>query len=102
MPNFPSDSTLKRIDKKLRSGAFSATLPPGASAQDKFKYDICKKILTFMKDHDLSQRELAKRLEIHESRVSEIVHYKITKVTVDRLMSHLERLKINVSYKLVA
>jgi predicted XRE-type DNA-binding protein len=102
MPKWPNESSLKSMDKKLRKGMWSATLPPAAGPVERFKYDLCKKILIYKKDHELSQRELAKILGIDESRVSEILHYKISRMTADRLMNHLERLNKKVSFKVGA
>jgi predicted XRE-type DNA-binding protein len=101
MPKFPSEATLRKMDKKLKRGVFTATLQPGASASEQFKFALCKEILCHMKDERLTQRELAHQLGVHESRVSEIIHYKVAKVSVDRLMQYLEMLRSSVRYKLV-
>jgi predicted XRE-type DNA-binding protein len=67
-------------------------LPPGASSLDKMKYELCKQLLVYMQDHELTQRELAKKLGVVESRVSEALHYRIQKVTLDRLVRYHQTL----------
>ena len=96
---WPADSSLKSMDRKLARGMWSATLSPDASPTDRFKYDLCKKLLAYMKDHDFSQREFAKILGVHESRISEIIHYKIQRVTADKLMSYLEQINKRAVFK---
>ncbi len=43
-----------------------------------------------MKDKGLSPLQLAKLLDIHESRVSDIILGRVKRMTVDRLMSCIE------------
>jgi predicted XRE-type DNA-binding protein len=87
---WPSEEVLKKMDKKLVRAESAATLHPGASAIERFKFDLCKKLLIHMKNKKLSQRQLAKILGVNESRISEIINYKVQRVTADRLMAYLE------------
>lgn len=96
---FPSDEELKRMRKKLSRAQGSYALPPGASSVDRAKYEICRQILIFKRTQGLTQRELAALIEIPETRVSEVVHYRIMKFTLDRLLGYLEKLNPQVSFK---
>lgn len=96
---WPSEESLKLMDKKLAHTISAATLASDASATDRFKFDLCKKLLIYMKDHGLSQREFSKFLGIHEARVSDIIHYKVRRVTADRLMSYIETIDNEVKFK---
>ena len=102
MVDWPSEKNLRKAEKVLKKGKYAATLHPDATPLERFKYELCRAILRYMKDHDLTQRELARRLGVHESRVSEIIYYKIKRVTADRLMTHIEKLYKDVSFKHVA
>jgi len=62
------------------------TLPPDASALDRNKYELCRQFVVYMREHNINQRQLAKLLQVSESRISEIVHYNIGKITLDRLV----------------
>ena len=99
MPKFPSKEELKHIRKRLAKTNGSRGLAPDASALDRAKYDVCEKILIFMKKRKLSQRELAELLETSETRVSEIVHYRIEKFTLDRLIGYLQLIKPMLTLK---
>src|SRR5437762_4370837 len=89
---FPSDEELKVMRKKLSRGRASYVLPPTASSVDRAKYEVCRQILLYMHAKGLTQRELAAKAAIPETRVSEVVHYHIWKFTLDRLMGYLEKL----------
>lgn len=94
--NWPSENTLKRMDKKLARTKGSQTLAPDADPVDHIKYGLCEALVRYCLDHKMSQRDLAKLLAVSESRVSEIVHYRIEKLTIDRLVKHLSKLKQKV------
>lgn len=96
---WPSEASLRSVGRKLARGMWSATLPENASATDRFKYELCKKLLIYMKDHGLTQREFARNLGVHESRISEIIHYKVKRVTADKLMSYLEQVNKRAVFK---
>lgn len=88
MPKFLSDSELKTVRKKTGRMPGAAMLPPNATPLDKAKFELCRQLLVYMKKHELSQRELAKQLGVVESRISEIVHYRIKTLTLDRLVKY--------------
>jgi len=94
---FPNPNELDRLEDIFLNEESSFMLSPDSTAVEKAKYDVCKHILVFMHSKGLSQRELAKTMGIPETRVSEIVHYKITKFTLDKLLSYYEELNPKVS-----
>lgn len=94
--NWPAAETLKRMDKKLSRTKGSAVIPAEADPVERIKQGLCEVVVRYCQEHDLSQRDLAKILEVSESRVSEMVHYRIEKLTIDRLVKHLAKLKRTV------
>lgn len=99
MAEFPSEQELKKIRKKMYKVKGSQGLSSTASSIDRAKYDICEQILIYMKKHKINQRELANTLDTTESRVSEILHYRIEKFTLDRLICYLQMLKPMLTLK---
>ena len=99
MTTFPSRNQIKKMLKKLEKVEGSHGLPPNADASDRFKYELCRRILIFKKDHNLTQREVAKLLGIDEARVSEILHYHIDKFSLDRLTQYNEVLYPKIEFK---
>ena len=69
---------------------------------DRTKYDLCKRLLVYMREKHLNQRQLAKRLGVVESRVSEVLHYRIKKITLDRLVKYHEILDPKFSLKVAS
>ncbi len=65
-------------------------LPPEASALDRAKFDFCEQILIDMKKKEITQGELAKAFQTLETRASDILHYRIQKFTLDRLIRFLQ------------
>ncbi len=91
--NWPSSETWKKMDKILAKAKGSRGLPLNATLLDRFKWDLCGELVRYCVEHDLSQRALAKKLHVSESRISEVVHYHIDKFTADRLTNYLDKLK---------
>ena len=87
---FPDDKILgpMRIKLEKHEGAF--VLPPDAGVVDRAKYDVCRQLLIYMHKKGIKQKELAAILKVPETRISEIVHYKISKFTLDKLISYYE------------
>ena len=78
---------------------WTAMLPEDATRTARFKFELCERLLRAMHKQKLSQRALAKKLGVHESRVSEIIHYKIAKVSIEKLMAYLELVDNRVTFK---
>lgn len=99
MRKFPSEKELKLIRKKTKRMRGTEMLPPNASALERTKYDLCKRLLVYMRENELTQRELAKKLGVVESRVSEVLHYRLKKLTLDRLYKYHEILDPDFALK---
>jgi predicted XRE-type DNA-binding protein len=98
---FPSENELKKIRGKLSRAPAARPIPLSDSPVDKAKFDICQKLLKFMHDHDLSQRQLAGNLGISEALVSKIVRGRVEQFTIDRLLGYLAQLYDKLNVKIV-
>lgn len=96
-----SEAEIRKIRKSMARTKGAAHLPPDASALDRAKYDLCQEFVIFMRKKGISQRKLAEMLGIPESRISEIVHYRINKLTLDRLVRYMETLRPNLVLRAV-
>ncbi|MBP5297349.1 MAG: XRE family transcriptional regulator [Bacteriovoracaceae bacterium] len=83
---------LETSHTKLRLGI----MPENLSATDRLKFNLCSKFITYLLDHQLSQKQLAAILQVDPSRINEIVKYHIHLYPLDRLISWAERLGIQV------
>ncbi len=79
---------IRKVASRIGKRKSSGLLPPDASSLDKTKYELCRRLATYMREEGLTQRELAKKLGVVESRVSEVLHYRIQKITLDRLVKY--------------
>lgn len=102
---FPDEKTLKRVREKLSDPAFdggSYIVPDDASEVDRAKYALCQLIAKYQREHKLLQKQVAEKLEVDESRISDILRGKIESFTLDRLLSYAEKLYDNVQVKIIA
>lgn len=96
---YPNEETLKNIDRKLSKTKGSASLPANASPIDILKHSLCAQFIRYQRDQDLTQRDLAKILGLNEARMSEILHYRHQRFTIDHLMAYLTKIKPNLKVK---
>ena len=101
---FPSRKRLDEVTKKLSDPKIlgSSLLSEDATQIDRAKFKACEAIIKFRQKNNLKQKELALRLEIDESRMSEILHYKIDNFTLDRLVNYAQILYPNLKIDLTA
>lgn len=91
----PSKKELDRIRKLLENEEPSRGLPENPTQVEVAKYKICEKFVIYLNAHDMSQAELARKLEIDPARMNEIVRYRINLFTLDKLAEFAERLDPN-------
>ena len=102
---FPSPSTLKKVRDKLSSPKYrggNIALADDASEVERVKYQLCQLINRYHREHEVSQRVLANKLQIDEARISEILRGKISSFTVDRLMGYAQKLYPSVKIEILA
>ena len=90
---FPSRKEIREVLKKLRNVEGSYMLPENASDIDQLKFNICAQFIIYRQRHQLSQREMAKLINIDEAVMSKILHYHIWRFTIDMLLTHLYKIK---------
>ena len=102
---FPSAPTLKNIRDELSDLGYAGgniALPDDASEVERAKYKLCQLIAEYLRDSELTQRDLAKKIEIDEARISDILRGKISSFTIDRLMLYTQKLYPQVKIEILA
>ncbi len=102
---FPSAATLKKVRDKLSDPDYTGgniALPEDASEVERAKYKLCQLIAKYHREHELTQRQLAKKLDIDEARISEILRGKISSFTVDRLIGYAQKVFPHVKIEILA
>ena len=87
---YPEENDLNEILKKLSSDEVigSTVIPKNASESDKIKYKLCGKILEYKLFNGLTQKELAEKIGLDEPETSRVLHYKIERYSIERLLGY--------------
>ncbi len=90
--HWPPEKQVAEMRKKLSSSKVmgSTILDRNASLVDRFKYSLCGKVVSYSLDHDLNQKEIGKLLGIDAPEANRLLHYKIERYTIDRLVRYVE------------
>jgi predicted XRE-type DNA-binding protein len=97
--------TLKRIREKLSDPNYrdgNLALPENATELERAKYQLCQLIARYQREHSLLQKDIARRIGVDESRISDILRGKIERFTLDRLISYAERLHPGLRVRVIA
>ncbi len=94
----PSKAKVKKILKKLEKAEGTLAPPPNPTPLQQFRFDLQQKFVSYKLQTKISQRELADRLGIDETKVSKILRNRLDEFSTDRLIKLYE--KINPKLKL--
>ena len=101
---FPNPKRLAEVRARLSSDEVmgSSVLPENAGPIDRAKFKACEMMIKYLLKTGMLQKDLATKLGIDESRMSEILHYKVEGFTLDRLIAHAQTLYPNLRLDLEA
>ena len=92
---FPDEKTLRRVRARLSDVDYpggNLALPARATEVERAKYQLCQLIGKYQREHGLLQKEIAKRIGVDESRISDILRGRFESFTLDRLIGYAEKL----------
>ena len=93
---------LEQIENPNYHGADASWgLPKNANSLDRTKYELCESMLIYQQDNNLSDEEIAKKINLTTGEVKDILYCHIDYFTLDRLISYAERLFVESKIKLV-
>jgi len=101
---YPEEKDLSEILKKLSSDDVigSSILPKNAPESDKIKYKLCSKILEYKLNKNLTQKELAEKIGLDEPEISRVLHYKIERYSIERLLEYAKILYPKLTMEIMA
>lgn len=101
---FPEEKDLNEILSQLSSDEVlgSTVIPKNAPVSDKIKFKLCAKILEYKQRHKLTQKELAEKLNLDEPEMSRVLHYKIDRYSIERLLSYATALYPKLTLEILA
>lgn len=99
---WPSERELAAVRERLSGVEGSTVLGNEASLTDRIKQNLCSKIVEYHVKNKVTQKDLAAKLGVDEPEMSRILHYKLGRYTIDRLVGYLEVLYPNVDFEVFA
>ena len=93
---------LEKIEDPNYQGG-SWALPENASTSEKIKYEICKQMIIHKREKKLSTEKIAQKIALSPAETDDILHYRTTYFTLDRLVNYagklLPKVEIGISLK---
>lgn len=99
--SFPKNEEIKGILKELEGVEPTLVIDlKNASKSDVLKYKLCQEFVKILKAENITQVELARKLNVDKAIVNKIVLHKIDTFTIDRLVDLLSQLEsIDMTFK---
>ena len=94
-PGWPTETEWKELDKKISTG-MATRVSDATDPIERTKTELCTHFVRYFNAEKITQREMAKRLNVPESRISEILHYHYGRFTIDKLLALLSRIKPSI------
>src|SRR5438132_13131141 len=94
---------LKKIEDPKNNQEVNYDLPENPTPLQVAKFEICQNILAYQQDNNISDKELAKRMNLSIPEMEEILFAQLEKFTLDRLMTYanclftLSQVKITIT-----
>lgn len=92
---FPSEKEIEKICKKMSEPNYprsNIALSKNATSLEKSKYFLCKKVLVYKQENNLSVGKLAKQINLTVPEVEDILFARFNKFTLDRLVAYIDNL----------
>jgi len=92
---FPPEKELEKICNELSVANYprsNKALSKNATSLEKSKYFLCKKVLSYKLDNNLSVEKLAQQINLTVPEIEDILFTRYDKFTLDRLVAYLDNL----------
>ena len=102
---FPVQRVLKRVRDRLSDPEYQGgnlALPADASEVDRAKLQTCQLIAKYQRENGLLQKDIAEKIGVDESRISDILRGRIEGFTLDRLIGYAEKLHPGLRIQIIA
>ena len=88
----PFKEVLAEIESPQDWGNGSWALPENPTPLEKAKYELCRQIVAYKQDNELSTKKIAEKINLTNSETQDILLYHIDYFTLDRLITYAGRL----------
>ena len=99
---FPPEEELARVRERISKSdkRTNMGLVPNATAAEKAKYNLCKRISRYERENNLTEQELAKKLGITHPQIEKILFCHIDKLNLEELINLVESLAVPLEMKI--
>lgn len=98
---YPNTKQINDLLNSMSDDEFSILIPDDATDVEKIKFELCKNFIIYLREHKMSQVELANLLGVDKSRINWIVKYRIEHFSIDYLYSLLKQLNPKIELKIL-
>ena len=101
--SFPPEDELKKLLKRVEQPnhrRVNIGLHPNATSAEKAKYKLCKTIARYVRENNLTEKELGKKLGIDQVKTEYILFCHVDKVALDELVNYAEELAMPLEVKI--
>lgn len=98
---YPNKKQIDDLLNLMSDDDFSVLIPDDATDVEKIKFELCKNFIVYLREHKMTQVELANLLEVDKSRINWIVKYRIEHFSIDYLYSLLKQLNPKIELKIL-
>src|SRR3954451_13060921 len=100
---FPPQEELDRVRKRIARSErrTNVGLASNATPVERAKYDFCQTIARYRRENNLTEKTIAKQLEIASSRLDSILFSHIDDFTLDELANYANKLHIHFDLKVI-
>lgn len=99
MARWPNKEDLDRILPELEKASGSLHLNKNAGPLERFRWELCQRVVKYKVEHGLKQKELASLLGIDEAQMSRILRHRIESVSTDKLANFVLKLEPHLKLK---
>ena len=102
--NFPSDKEIEEITKRVSAPDYpymNYVLPADANSNERMKYGLCKSILNYQRENELSEVRLAKMLGVNKDKLIDILFAKIYNLELNELLTYFDNLHVPFEIKII-
>jgi hypothetical protein len=88
----PKDKEILEMMNHPNYDGGSFSLHADASPLEKTKYDICRNIIRYKRENNLTREDIAEKIQLSPAETKRILLYRIDEFTLDRLITYASNL----------
>jgi predicted XRE-type DNA-binding protein len=100
--SFPPEEEIKKVLKRVEEPNYRRVnigLHPDATPAEKAKYKLCKTIARYVRENNLTEKELGKKLGVDQAKTEYILFCHIDKLNLEELVNNTEKLSMPLEVK---